>query len=171
VIVNRSARPWPADDLERGGIPTTQLSLIREHTEQIRPPRALWVLFPLGRPLGTPGDAALQTDVLVTALRLLERNDTPVLQDYPVEADPGAQVSLAGLSCPVQYGNDRPEQTDEERIVAAVALEIQGLRPWYRIAAKQQGGRTLGVTGLEPEDLATFIASFLSNDRPPNPRT
>ena len=44
--------------LERGGVPTTQISLIREHTERIRPPRALWVPFELGRPFGVPHDAA-----------------------------------------------------------------------------------------------------------------
>ena len=48
-------------------------------------------------------------------------------------------------------------------------LEIQGLRPWYDIAGKQQR-KTLGVIGLEPEDLATFVAMFLSSDGPPNPR-
>lgn len=156
--------------LERGGIPTTQLSFVREHTEQIRPPRALWVPFPFGRPLGTPGDAAFQTDVLVAALRLLERNDTPVLHDYPAEADPGEEVSLAGLSCPVKRRNEAPAQTDEERLVAAVDLEIQGLRPWYDIAIRHQERKTLGAIGLEPEDLAAFIAMFLSTDRPPNPR-
>jgi hypothetical protein len=35
--------------LEREGIPTTGISLVREHTEKIRPPRALWVTFELGR--------------------------------------------------------------------------------------------------------------------------
>jgi hypothetical protein len=120
--------------------------------------------------LGTPGDAAFQTDVVVAALRLLELDDTPVLHDYPVDVDPGEEVSLTGLSCPVKSRNEAPEQTDEERLVAAVALEIQRLRPWYDIAVKQQQRKSLGVIGLEPEDLATFIAMFLSSDRPPNPR-
>jgi tripartite-type tricarboxylate transporter receptor subunit TctC len=30
---------------EEEGIPTTQISLVREHTEAIQPPRALWVPF------------------------------------------------------------------------------------------------------------------------------
>ena len=45
--------------LERQGIPTTGISLVREHTETTHPPRALWVTFELGRPLGVPDDPRL----------------------------------------------------------------------------------------------------------------
>jgi len=34
------------------------VSLIREQTAAIRPPRALWVPFMLGRPFGVPNDPA-----------------------------------------------------------------------------------------------------------------
>ena len=50
--------------LEREGLATAQISLIRVHTEKIRPPRALWVPFELGRPLGTPDEPDFQTRVL-----------------------------------------------------------------------------------------------------------
>ncbi len=53
-------------------MPTTQISLIREHTEKIKPPRALWVPFELGRPLGVPNDAAFQNRVITAALDLFE---------------------------------------------------------------------------------------------------
>jgi hypothetical protein len=46
--------------IEREGIPTTQISLIRIHTEQIKPPRALSVPFELGRPFGAPNEPAFQ---------------------------------------------------------------------------------------------------------------
>ena len=36
---------------------TTGISLVRENTASMQPPRALWVPFPLGRPLGVPDDA------------------------------------------------------------------------------------------------------------------
>lgn len=68
--------------LEDEGIPTTQISLIREHTAAMRPPRALWVPFDLGRPLGVPGDAALQRRVILAALGLLEAERGPVLRDF-----------------------------------------------------------------------------------------
>jgi hypothetical protein len=57
--------------LEREGIPTTGISLVREHTEKIRPPRALWVTFELGQPMGIPGDAPFQRRVVQAALDLV----------------------------------------------------------------------------------------------------
>jgi hypothetical protein len=68
--------------IERAGITTTSISLLREVTEVIRPPRALFVPFPLGYPLGAPNDAALQHRVIAAALRLLERTDVPVLDEF-----------------------------------------------------------------------------------------
>ena len=50
--------------MEAEGLPTTQISLVRMHTEVIQPPRALWVPFELGRPFGTPGEAAFQRRVI-----------------------------------------------------------------------------------------------------------
>ncbi|MGA1108472.1 MAG: selenoprotein B, partial [Pseudomonadales bacterium] len=56
--------------LERAGIATTGISLVREHTAQLQPPRSLWVSFPLGRPLGIPNDAEFQHAVIKAALEL-----------------------------------------------------------------------------------------------------
>jgi len=64
--------------LERQGIATASISLVREHTETIRPPRALWVTFELGRPLGIPDDADFQRRVLRATAKLLERTDMPL---------------------------------------------------------------------------------------------
>ncbi len=52
--------------LEDEGIRTTQIALIRKHTEEIKPPRALAVSFELGRPLGAPNDPQFQIKVLNT---------------------------------------------------------------------------------------------------------
>ena len=68
--------------LEDEGIATTQISLIREHTRQIQPPRALWVPFELGQPLGAPDEPELQLRVLRAVLGLLERETGPVLEDW-----------------------------------------------------------------------------------------
>jgi hypothetical protein len=74
--------------IEEGGIATTAISLIREHTEAIKPPRALWVPFDLGRPFAVPHDAAFQRRVLLAVLQLLEAPSGPVLADYPEPAPP-----------------------------------------------------------------------------------
>ena len=50
---------------EEAGLSTTGISLIRINTEKVAPPRALWVPFELGRPLGAPSDPAFQRRVLV----------------------------------------------------------------------------------------------------------
>lgn len=72
-----------AAEIERRGIATTCVILLREIAEKVRPPRALCVPFPLGYPLGAPNDAALQRRVIVSALTLLEREGPPpVLVDY-----------------------------------------------------------------------------------------
>ena len=81
--------------LEGDGLATTQISLIREHTERMRPPRALWVSFELGRPLGVPDDAAFQTRVVMAALDLLSAEEGPVLADFPEDAPQADDLAWA----------------------------------------------------------------------------
>jgi recombinational DNA repair protein (RecF pathway) len=59
-------------EIERRGITTAVIQLLREVAERVRPPRALFVPFPHGYPLETPGDPARQHAVLAALLRLLE---------------------------------------------------------------------------------------------------
>ena len=58
----------------------------RDLTEQVRPPRSVFVNFPMGNPFGRPGDVAMQRAVLLDALRLAEA-DVPagVLVDLPYQ--------------------------------------------------------------------------------------
>jgi hypothetical protein len=44
--------------LQEEAVPAVTISLIRLHTEKVRRPRALWVPFELGRPLGAPRNEA-----------------------------------------------------------------------------------------------------------------
>jgi len=61
-----------AAELERQGIATVALQLLREVAERVRPPRSLLLPFRHGFPLREPGRPALQRAVLEVALRLLE---------------------------------------------------------------------------------------------------
>jgi hypothetical protein len=70
--------------IEYAGITTVSLSLLREITEKIQPPRALYVPFPLGYPLGEPNNVELQMRVMQAAFALLSRNDTPVLETFTI---------------------------------------------------------------------------------------
>lgn len=73
-----------AAELERRGIATVAIQLLREVAEAVRPPRALWVPFPHGYPLGAPGEPETQKGVLRAALELVEMRSTepPLLTDY-----------------------------------------------------------------------------------------
>lgn len=68
--------------IEHQGITTVSLSLLREITEKIRPPRALFVPYPLGYPLGVPNDSARQIHIMRAAFALLPRGDCPVLEAF-----------------------------------------------------------------------------------------
>jgi hypothetical protein len=58
--------------VEEAGIPTVLVSTGRDLTAQVRPPRAVFVNFPMGNPFGPPGDVALQRAILLAALRTAE---------------------------------------------------------------------------------------------------
>ena len=64
------------------------------------PSRSLWVPFEMGRPLGVPGDAEFQTDVLRSLLGLFERESGPVIVDYPRESPITAETDAA-WSCTI----------------------------------------------------------------------
>jgi hypothetical protein len=74
-----------AAELERQGISTVALQLLREIAVAVRPPRGLFVPFPHGYPLDRPHDPVRQRAVLEAALRVLEGPATagPVLAEYP----------------------------------------------------------------------------------------
>ena len=73
-----------AAELERQGIATVALVLLREIAERVRPPRALFVPFRHGYPLDAPGRPDRQHAVLDAALALLEDPAVtpPALVDY-----------------------------------------------------------------------------------------
>ena len=84
-------------------MPTTGISLVREHTQQMQLPRFLWVPFELGRPFGAPNEPDFQRRVLRSALELLERDDGPVvLADFADDAPTHAprEEEEAGWACP-----------------------------------------------------------------------
>ncbi len=68
--------------IEHAGMTTVSISLLREITEKVRPPRALFVPYPLGYPLGEPGNPDLQKRIMRAAFALLPRTDTPVLESF-----------------------------------------------------------------------------------------
>ena len=142
--------------LEREGSPTVGISLVREHTEKIRPPRALWVTFELGRPFGIPDDAAFQRRVMQGALGLIERTDGPLIADYPEHV--AEEADFTGWACPI---NLAPGAGD------TLAAEIDRLAAWYDRAIAAQGRTTVGVSGLDMPAAGKLVAAALQDSLPP----
>ncbi len=59
--------------MEEAGLSTLVLSVMPEITASVGTPRLAGIGYPLGRPLGTPGDAEGQRAVLRAALDTFER--------------------------------------------------------------------------------------------------
>jgi len=152
--------------IEEEGIPTTGISLVREHTVGYRPPRFLWVPFILGRPFGAPNNPEFQTRVLRQVLGLLESDDGPVLlEDFPDDApvdenEAGAEDEV--WACPVNLPPPPEDRTDLE---AAIIAEIGSLAPWYELALQTRGRTTVGLSGLDIEAAAKFLVGFVEGKR------
>ncbi len=70
--------------VEAAGISTVCVSTGRDLTEQVRPPRSVFVNFPMGNAFGMPFDRAMQGAVLRAALEVAQTSSEPgVLVDLP----------------------------------------------------------------------------------------
>ncbi|MDA3040167.1 MAG: hypothetical protein O3C27_11705, partial [Actinomycetota bacterium] len=56
--------------IESLGIPTVLVSTGRDLTELVRPPRSLFVNYPMGNPFGPPNEPGTQRAILTHALTL-----------------------------------------------------------------------------------------------------
>jgi hypothetical protein len=142
--------------LEANGVATTSISLVREHSEKVKPPRALFVPFPFGHALGRPNDPALQHRVLRAALDLFAAQAGPVLRDFPEDADAGDQPPA-------------PRQASAITTATAVATdpvaEVRGLRDGHAQWLGKSDGRTgFGLSGVPAarfEDVVRFLQHFV----------
>ena len=146
--------------IEDEGIATTQISLIREHTEIIKPPRALWVSFDLGRPMGIPNDPKFQLSVLKHALKLFEAKSGPLLEDFPDDA-PDTVTTPVQVACPVSF-KVKPEVISSTRqLTDQFVAEIDQMHSWYDIACKKNNRTTAGISGLSIDAAAELMTGFI----------
>ena len=124
-------------------------------SEAVVPPRALWVPFALGRPLGATDDAEFQKNVMRTAFGLLDTAVEPTIEDYPLEApDKGLSETW---SCPL---NLTPEASGS--LVERLLAEVARLRPWA-IETRRQRGRTLfGISGAKEDQVDELARVFVA---------
>lgn len=153
--------------LEEEGIATVAISLIRPQTENTKPPRALWVPFELGRPFGPPNEPAFQRRVILAALRLLERDDGPVIIDDHPDDDPRAQPDAAWQppSVPAPSAG-----MSADALANRLQTEIAMLQDAHGRWIAQHGRTTVGVSGLPMADCGAYIGGWLHDTAPESPR-
>ena len=105
-------------------------------TEAVRPPRAVYLDFPLGHTAGKPRDAALQRRVLRDTLEALVTIDTPGTirwLPYRWAEDDAWKDSVRRPGLDGSSEDDRVErhpdpqyQCEEDRIAAEAAYEREG---------------------------------------------
>ena len=117
---------------EAAGIATVTLAATHSVVERMRPPRALFCEFPLGRPLGKPGDADFQHDVLTRAFALLDAEAGPILEVHP-EVITADETPLS-CSLPPRFDPSLPASVDE----------ANGIRKAYDRALERTGVTSVG---------------------------
>jgi len=154
--------------LEVAGIATTSISLVREHTEKVKPPRALFVPFPFGHAFGRPDDPGLQHRVLRAALDLLSEPVGPVLRDFPDDAEPGDQPAA-----PLQASGITPAAV----VPDDVAMEATEMHRYHERWLEKSGRTLFGLTGIPPTQfrgVVRFLEGFAGGqdvdmpERPPD---
>jgi hypothetical protein len=152
--------------IEDEGIATTGISLVREHTVGMRPPRFLWVPFELGRPLGAPNNPDFQMKVLRESLALLASDEGPVLlcdfdEDAPLNADENEE-ECEGWTCPVNLPAPPSDASDRE---TALVAEMASLASWYDVAKRKRGGSSVGASSLPIDQAARALIGYLEGNR------
>lgn len=117
----------------------------------MRPPRALYCEFPLGRPLGKPQDAEFQHDVLQHAFATLEFAAGPVLRDHPVVIELDDATPLA---CAV------PPRFDAT--LAPAVDELIALRAAFDRTRNARGGVTSVGRAVAVDDLAAEMQKLVA---------
>lgn len=143
---------------------TTGISLVRENTASIRPPRSLWVSFPLGRPLGKPGDREFQHKVIRHALDLLEREDGPVLENFPLDA-PTVSLEQAP-ACPISFAKPT---LDDDSWTGRLSNELLEMKPWYDLSRRRRGRTTFGLCRSTVDEIFQGLSTWLDDQQGPLP--
>lgn len=111
-----------AREIETRGIPTICISSAYDITHAVRPPRAVFLNFPLNHQTGKPNDPALQTQILRDTFRAFEALSAPgQILTLPYVWDPndasweqkdyGPGFELYGVGTPLPGQDAFPERT------------------------------------------------------------
>jgi hypothetical protein len=79
--------------VEEGGIPTLTMTSALDITRAVKPPRSVFVNFPLGHQTGKPDDPEIQRAILRDALRAFESISAPgPIVELPYVWDPADNI-------------------------------------------------------------------------------
>lgn len=145
--------------LEERGLSTVGISLVREHTVKIKPPRAVWVPFPFGMSIGHRHDVKEQRAVLDLAFSTFDAASGPVLVDF-------IAAERRERAAPLQSSD---VEIEAQARTIDLAGEVEATRARWKAHA--------GLSGVAPErfgDLARFLAGYMPSEdvdfagRPPD---
>jgi hypothetical protein len=156
-----------ANVLERAGLATVGIASIRAQAEAARAPRMLYAEFPLGRPLGRPGDPVFQRRVLDSAFAMLPRTDVPMIVDFPETISDAADAPLA---CAIPLADDASLHPAVREVLGLRAAyerarvmtgrthvsrmgDADRVRDWVEILAAIADGTPLDDCGLRPDQI------------------
>ena len=111
-------------------------------------PRALFGNFPLGRPLGKPGDAEFQHDVLARAFATLTESSGPVLIDHPEEIL--ADDTAMSCSMPPRFDADLHPAIDE----------ANGIRKAFDRTHERRGVTSVG-RAVDPDGITGALEAMV----------
>jgi hypothetical protein len=155
--------------LEEEGIAAVAVALVRPQAEKTRPPRALWVPFELGRPIGPPSDPAFQRRVILAALGMLVDGGGPVrIVDFS-DDDP-RETPDQNWQPPLSFRPNPPSRAGAGAALAGtVEAELRALAPAYAASCTRRERSTVGLAGLAPAACGEYLAAWLRGERPTSP--
>lgn len=139
---------------------------MRDHTVKSKPPRAVYVPFPFGLPLGHPNDVQEQQAVLDAAFATLDRREGPVLVDFQ------AAAAAAEAGAPLQASD---VELTAEALQADLATEVTLMRRYWEQRLATTGRTAVGLSGLKPQQfhgVVRFLEAYLEDaaaDSPSRP--
>jgi hypothetical protein len=138
--------------LEERGLSTVAISLVREHTVKIKPPRAVWVPFPFGMCIGHRNDLEEQRAVLDLAFSTLDAAQGPVLVDFVARdrRERGAPLQASDV------------EVEAQATAIDLVTEVEATRATWEAQTAITRSHA-GASGISPArfgELARFLAAY-----------
>ena len=145
--------------LERDGLATVNIALVYKHAAIAQPsPRALWVPFWYGRPLGAPNEPALQRRVLDATMALLDEPGDRLLKEFSEVAPP----PTGALDWRPPFDLPRVEEDGDRKALAdALREEVAIMAARHEEAKARRNGSFVGLSGLSLTGVADLFVDFL----------